>query len=240
MKKILFLFCVMLLSITCCYAKYFIGRTTTNVNLRECASTECNILCKIPKMGNVFVFEDEKENGFYKVIYIDKDIEGYISAKYVSFIQEVQVNTKGTLQKTGEHSDFWPIISIENACDVRTTLRMNNKTYYLDPNKTQEIVSEPGQVLIIASSPGIIPYVGADVLENNSNYWWKFFIVSSKNSTVKNNDKTVYISSTDGRCYHKTPQCEYINGNGTIQNISVKEAADMNLEPCKYCYDIGW
>lgn len=238
MKKFLFLLSVILLNFTICFAQYSIGYTTTTVNLRECASTECNILCKIPTRGNVFVFTQEKENGFYRVIYIDKDIEGYISANYIRLTQKVHVNQSGTLQKIGESEELWPTISIENDCNVKTTLRLNSKTYFLDPHEKRDIVSDPGQVLIIASSPGIIPYVGADVLENNSNYWWKFFVVSSKSSS--NDDRYVYISSTDGRYYHKISECKYVNGNGTIRNVSVKEAMDMGLEPCRYCYDIDY
>lgn len=239
MKKLISIMFSLLLAVTNGYAQYYIGHTTTNVNLRECPSTECDILYKIPKYGNIFIFENQYENGFYKIIYIDKDIEGYVAAKYIIKKQEVAVNEGGTLQKIGESNDLWPTISIENACNVKTTLRLNNKTYYLEPNQTREIVSDPGQVLIIASSPGIIPYVGADVLENNAEYWWKFFVVSSKNPVPNNDGGTAYVSSTDGRSYHKTPDCPYINGNGHVSSMSVQDAMNKDLAPCRYCYDIN-
>ena len=239
MKKLISIMFSLLLAVTTSFAQYYIGYTTANVNLRECPSTECSILCKIPKHGNIFIFENQYENGFYKIIYIDKDIEGYVSAKYIVKDREIAVNDGGTLQKVGQSEDEWPTISIENACDVRTTLRLNSKTYYLEPNKTYDIISDPGQVLIIASSPGIIPYVGADVLENNSEYWWKFFVVSSKNSLPDNNGGTAYVSSTDGRAYHKISDCPYINGNGHVRSMSVQDAMNMDLKPCKHCYNIN-
>lgn len=236
MKKLIVITYSLLLAVTNSFAQYYIGHTTTNVNLRECPSTECGILYQIPQHGNIFIFENQYENGFYKAIYIDEDIEGYISAKYVMKDREVTVNDGGTLQKVGQSNDEWPTISIENDCNVRTTLRLNSKTYYLKPHEQREIISDPGQVLIIASSPGIIPYVGADVLENNSEYWWKFFVVSSKRSS-DNNGSTAYVSDTDRIAYHKIPDCPYINGNGRVHSTSVQDVTNK-LKPCRYCYDI--
>lgn len=236
MKKFLFVLFLFALNHISGFAQYFIGIVTTTVNLRECASTECNILYKIPKNGNVFIFTDKEENGFYKVIYIDEDIEGYVSSRYIKLRQEVPINKNGTLQKIGQNTDLWPVISIENACDVRTTLRINNKTYFLEPHQTQDIVSEPGQATIIASSKGIIPYIGADVLENNSEYWWKFYVVTSRHPIQNDNSSPAYISNANKK-YHKTPKCKYLEGIPT--KTSIGNAQKRRLQPCEHCYDIN-
>lgn len=237
MRKLLSTLIVLFYTV-CCFPQYHIGYTTTTVNLRECAGTNCDVICKMPLHSTVFVFSDQHENGFYKVIFIDKDIEGYVSDKYVKLMQKISVNEKGTLQRTGESDNFWPTISIENACKHKTTLRMNNKTYHLEPYQKREIISDPGQVLIIASSPGIIPYVGADVLENNAEYRWKFYVVRSESNASTDNSNTAYVSSTDGQYYHKKNDCISINKNGNIRRTTVKQASKNNLSPCPSCYDI--
>lgn len=234
LKKI---FIIIMLSYSICgFSQYYIGYTTTMLNLRECPSTECNVICQMPKHSTIFIFTDNKIDGFYKVIFIDKDIEGYASENYIKLQHKVSVDKNGTLQKIGQATSMWPTISIENKCEYKTTLRLNSKTYYLKPYEQREIVSDPGQVLIIASSPGISPYVGADVLENNSLYWWQFYVVNSKNEQEDTN--TVYVCNIDKRYYHKTDKCLHLEGATNIIRYNIKNAMNKDLSPCPYCYDI--
>ena len=59
--------------------------------MRECSSTECDII-KVLKQGSaLFVDKNEEEDGFYKVLDIDSNEEGYVSKKYITFQKKKKV-----------------------------------------------------------------------------------------------------------------------------------------------------
>lgn len=231
MKKLITI--VLLLVAITCQAKYCLGYVTTTVNMRECASTECGIICKVKLQSFVLYNTDDMENGFYRAIYLDKDEEGYIHSKYVKFYQEVQEHKGGALQRIGESSNMWPTISLENDCNRYTTLRLNTKTYKLEPYEKREIMSEPGIANIIVTSKGTFPYVGAEVLENNIEYGWVFRIVDSNQQ--HDNETTVYIPFDGGGKFHKYKDCK--NLLPPYKKITVKEAVDKGYTECHECFN---
>jgi hypothetical protein len=60
--------------------KYYIAYVTTAVNLRDAPSIDSNIIDKIPAKKFIFINSADKIGNYYHVIYIDKDIEGYVNS----------------------------------------------------------------------------------------------------------------------------------------------------------------
>ena len=111
--------------------------------------------------------------------YISKNIEGYVSAIYLEKEKQIDVDSNGVFQKVGTYSGYDPELSILNKTDLNITVKINDNRYAFKPNERRTITCAPGTVSIIASSPGVIPYVGNDVVENNGRYNWEFFIIKS-------------------------------------------------------------
>lgn len=214
--------------------KFYIGYSTTAVNMRQGPSTTYPVMRKLPPRTHLFIDSSLRQNGFYKVIAIDYDIEGWVAVKYTNLYKEVPVNSSGTLQKTQTTLSLWPTIDITNDSKMTATIRINSKSYKFAPHEQRQIVSEPGDCLIIVSAKGVYPYVGADILENNGAYTWNFYLTRSSQSS--NSETTTWTTASDPY-YHKTITCSSTKKD-TYEEITIKQAKDRHLKPCTHCYDI--
>lgn len=178
MKRFLICLFVCILSTTIAKADYYIAYATTNVNLRECPSTDCSILANVPKNEILFVDTEDKIGDFYHVIFVDKDISGYIHSRYVKLYKKVKEENGNILSESGETETFNPTVNVTNDTDVTMTLKLNSEEYHFNAHEVKDLTLSPGEVKIRASSPGIIPYVGKDKVRNNYEYTWKFYIIT--------------------------------------------------------------
>lgn len=159
--------------------KYYIAYVTTAVNLRDAPSIDSNIIDKIPAKKFIFINSADKIGNYYHVIYIDKDIEGYVNSNFFKIYKPIKENRNGTLQVVGESKDYAPSIKIYNKANVSMTLRLGTNKYKFGPYEKKTIIASPGEINILVSSPGIQPYIGIDKLKNNIEYSWTFFVIHS-------------------------------------------------------------
>lgn len=179
MKRFLICLFVCLLA-TIAKADNYIAYATTNVNLRECASTDCAVLAKVPKHEILFVDTDDIVDGFYHVVFVDLDISGYIYYKYVQLYKKVEEQDGGLLPVYKETQEYNPQIHVSNDCDVKITLKVNDDTYTYAPHEKGNITVSPGKFKYRASSPGVIPCVGYYTVLSNNEYDWKFWIQTTR------------------------------------------------------------
>lgn len=161
-------------------SELWLGYTTTDVYLRSDPSTNNSPLTKIPK-GSALAFNNSTlDNGFYYTCYIDKDLYGYVSQKFIAKVKEIkneriELNEIKDEKKVGQD----PELHITNDADVGMTLRVNNKVNY--PFKAHEkktITVPPGKVSLIVSSPGTIPYNGTSEAKAGWSYEHKFYLTT--------------------------------------------------------------
>lgn len=177
MKKLLIcLFLCCLASVA--KAEYYIAYATTNVNLRECPSTDCAILAKVPKNEILFVDTDDKVGEFYHVVFVDLDISGYVHSKYVYLYEKVKEENGHILSVSGEIGNYNPTVEITNDANVSMTLKINEDIYNFKAYEVKNLTLFPGNVKIRASSPGIIPFVGKDEVLSNYEYTWRFYVTT--------------------------------------------------------------
>ena len=162
-------------------ATYYLCKVTTSVNLRVGPGTNEEKICTIPA-GSYVVVDDNYhyDNGFIYTHYVDEDIDGYISSKYLEVIEEVKVDSRGVFTKTGTSAGYDPQIEITNATSRNITIKINDKAYLFDPHEKRTLTCEPGSVEVMASSPGVIPYIGVDVVSENCLYSWEFYIRTTR------------------------------------------------------------
>lgn len=181
MKKILFLL-LFSCSVLNANATYWLCRVTANVNFRECPSTECSRICQIPAGSYVVAeFEDyDYGTDFVNAVYIDKNIYGYVSSKFLKKEKIVDVNTDGVFDKTGTGTGYDPELEIYNKTNMNIIVRINQKSFEFLPYERRTITCAPGNVDIMASAPGVIPFIGKDNVDVNGIYSWEFFIITRR------------------------------------------------------------
>lgn len=155
---------------------FYIAYTTNLSNLRKKADSQSTKTAIVPKNSVICVDINSLKNGYYHTIYVDKDIDGWIFKNNVRLGKKIQ-ETKGEIfQPVGKSLTYKPSIEIYNNSKYTMTLRIGHNSFKFTPRQKQTVELNPGAVSIIASAPGVIPYIGEDTLKNNMEYWWEFFI----------------------------------------------------------------
>lgn len=117
-----------------------------------------------------------------------KGISGYVSNYYLTNYKKIDVDSSGSLQKEARTYASTSNIKLNNDCYKTATITIGSKKYTIAPHSSITATGiTAGKYKIIASAPGVIPYVGSETIEPGYLYSWKFYI-SSNTSTTPNTD----------------------------------------------------
>lgn len=156
---------------------YYLAQVTTDLNLREGPGTDYNVAARIPRGEFVFLSTADAGQAFRKVLYVDKNIFGYVSKNYLTNFRKVEEDNSGNLQVESRNYKATSDIKIENRTDRTTTIAIGRLTYKFRPYETRTISDlKPGKYKVMASSPGVRPYVGLDTVAGGYLYSWVFYI----------------------------------------------------------------
>ena len=156
---------------------YYLAQVTTDLNLREGPGTDYDIVSRIPRGDYVFLSTADAGQSFRKVLYVDKNIFGYVSKNYLTNFRKVEEDASGNLQVESRNYKTTADIKIENRSNKTATIAIGSLTYTFSPYQTRTIKDiKPGKYKTMASSPGVIPYVGFDTVEGGYEYSWVFYI----------------------------------------------------------------
>lgn len=158
---------------------YYLAQVSIELNLRSGPGTNYSIVSKIPKGSFVFLSTADAGNAFRKVLYIDKNVYGYVSKNYLINFNKVEEDNSGNLQIQSKNYKNTADITIENNTNKTATIAVGDKSYKFSPHQTRTITDiKPGRYKIMASSPGVIPYVTYDNVEAGYIYSWEFYITT--------------------------------------------------------------
>lgn len=179
MKKLVLLFTLQLIALMS-FAQSYIAFTTTGVNMREGPSTEYDVTEQLDRGTALYVDLDESIDGWYLVVDIKNDIEGYVSSKYVRLQQSVGKSNNTSIHKSARTQQYNPTIHIKNSSNTSMSLRINSTTYKLSPYETTMLTMVPGKFTFRASAPGVVPRSGEYTIDSNYDYEWEFYIVTRR------------------------------------------------------------
>ena len=176
--KNLVLFSSLILTCLTGFTQSYLGWITKQVNFRQGPGTEYNIISSLAPGTQIFIVSIESDNGFYNVIDIATDKEGYIHSSYIEIGQEVAKNEGGLFSPSGETTSYDPEIEIFNNTSRTLSLKLNTQTFSFRPQEKKTVTLSPGRYNYRASAPGVIPNIGTEYLEKSIGYSWEFYIVT--------------------------------------------------------------
>ena len=179
MKKLTLFIVLFLFSLTG-FSQSYLGWVTKQVNFREGAGTDYEIIASLKQGTQIFIVSLETVNDFYNVIDIATDKEGYIHKSFVKLGQKVKSNESGMFTPSGQTSTYNPEVEIFNNTSLTLTLKLNSETYTFYPKQTKTLSLSPGTCSYRASAPGVIPNIGNEHLQSNMGYTWQFYIVTQR------------------------------------------------------------
>ncbi len=181
MKKTLLTAILIVCIIALSSAQSYLGYVTNEVNFRAEANTNCVIISSLPRGTALFVISLEKDNGYYQVLDIETNKEGYVHSNYVKLDKMLPKNEQGIFNPVGKTSSVKPIIKIHNNTSLLLTLKLNNEFYTFSPQERKTLTLSSGSYTYRASVPGVLPDYGTENMLSNYEYEWGFYVSTSRN-----------------------------------------------------------
>lgn len=163
------------------HAQSYLGYVTKQVNFRTEANTSCKVISSLQQGTALFVISKEKINGYYQVLDIETNKEGYVYSSYIELDRMLPKNEDGIFTPIGKTSSSKPVIKIHNNTSKTLTLKMNDELYTFSPQQKRTLTLSSGSYTYRASAPGVLPDYGTEVMRSNYEYEWSFYITTSRN-----------------------------------------------------------
>lgn len=181
MKKYILSLILFLSLITLSNAQSYLGYVTKQVNFRMESNTSCEIISSLPRGTALFVISKDKINGFYQVLNIETNKEGFVHSSFVQLDKMLPKNEDGIFTPVGKTSSTKPIIKIHNNTSLTLTLKLNNDLYTFSPQERKTLTLSSGSYTYRASAPGVLPDYGTENMQSNYEYEWSFYVSTSRN-----------------------------------------------------------
>ena len=181
MYKRLLVFTIIFLVFQNLFAQSYLGYTTNTVNFRTGPSTSSKIIGTLTSGTALFVESNQKFDGYYQVLNIDTNEEGYVHSSYVTLERELPKNEDGIFTPVGRTASTSPILKIHNNTSLTLSLKLNGDTYVFTPQERRTLTLQRGSYSYRASAPGVLPDYGTEIIQSNYEYEWSFYISTSRN-----------------------------------------------------------
>lgn len=158
------------------FAQHYSVFVTDSVNMYQYPHEDSASVKELLPQELLFCYCDSAINGFYRVIDIASDNEGYVSSGSFQRGKIIPENQRAMFSPEGELNQREPILTVINGTDTTISLRLNDTVYKLSPKEEKVLVLEPGKYRYVASAPGVIPMHGVDELKEYLRYRWRFFV----------------------------------------------------------------
>lgn len=158
----------------------YLGWVTGQVNFRSGPSKEYEVIKLLKPGSQIFINSLEDDSGFYSVIDIESNMEGYVHKSFVKIGKEVPFNKEGVFTPDERIVDFNSQAEIFNNTNTELTLKLNSEVYNFTPYEKRTLTLSPGNYVYRASAPGVIPAIGNEKFDNNMSYKWQFYIVTRR------------------------------------------------------------
>lgn len=148
--------------------------------MREGPGKDYDVITQLKPGSQIFIISIEAENDFYNIIDIRTNKEGYVHKSFVKRGKQVKESDKGIFTPSGETTSYNPEVEIYNNTSLNLTLKLNDDNYSFSPKEKRTITITPGNIRFRASAPGVIPYIGSELLQSNQGYSWQFYIITRR------------------------------------------------------------
>jgi hypothetical protein len=179
MRPILFFICLLFFSLNA-NSQSYLGWVTGQVNFRSGPSKNYEVIKTLKPGSQIFINSLEEDSGFYSVIDIETNLEGYVHKSFVKLGKLVPFNNEGVFTPDERITDFNSKAEIFNNTEKELTVKLNNEVYSFAPSEKRTITLSPGNYVYRASAPGVIPAIGNEKFDNNMSYKWQFYIVTRR------------------------------------------------------------
>lgn len=167
----------------------WLGHTTAKTSLHSTPGKSGKTLKSLDKGTLVFVDTQDESNGYYKVIVLNNNQEGYVNKKLVSFDERMPKITSGAFKQInsgGANTDAQ--VTIKNSTQNDIKLLIGPHTFKFKPYETRTVSVPAGNYRIIGSSPSapeIKPLITNETFMEGCGYEREVVVIHGKDANTK-------------------------------------------------------
>jgi hypothetical protein len=175
MKKIILLYFIFFLSVSTSFCQSYLGLTTKNSKIRDFPNKNSKTSATLKINTQVFLYSLDTINGYYKIIHIESNKEGWLHHTTVKLVKELPKNESSPF--TAERSYGTEcLVDVFNNTSISMTLKIDTNYYYFEPKEKKSLSLYPNRYSYVASAPFVIPYFGEENFNAGYKYSWTFYI----------------------------------------------------------------
>jgi len=149
------------------------------VNFRKGPGTEFDIIKALQVGTQIFVISTIDKNGYYNVIDLETNTEGYVYKSYVVLDRVIEINEDDLFVESGKSSSSTVSeVEVYNNTDKVLTVFIGGNSYFFSAQEKRKINIKPGEYDYRVTAPGVLPYLGKDKIVSGFNYSWQFYIIT--------------------------------------------------------------
>lgn len=177
MKKLYYIIFILILSVNC-FSQSYLGYISKKTSMREGPGKDYSIILTLSKNTPIFIFSLDTEDGYYHIIEIESNTEGYIPSSNVKSIEKLSKSPENVFAPRGSIFSYNSEVYVYNNTSKTMTLKLNTTSYIFSPKESKTITLTPGYYDFYASAPGVVPNYGSKNFQNNMSYQWEFYIIT--------------------------------------------------------------
>ena len=148
------------------------------VNFRKGPGTEFNIVKALQAGTQIFVISTIDKNGYYNVIDLETNIEGYVYKSYVDLDRVIEISEDDLFVESGKSSSSSiSEVEVYNNTDKILSVFIGGNSYFFSAQEKRKINIEPGEYDYRVTAPGVLPYLAKAKIVSGINYSWQFYII---------------------------------------------------------------
>lgn len=148
------------------------------INMRDQPNESSSLIKKLSYGSLLVVVDREKNNGWINVIDVESGKDGWVKADDIDVKYTQKRQPTSQLDRSPTSSTRPPEIEVFNDSNVTLYLNFGGSKYTILANDSVKFTIEPGRYKFYASSPGVLPDFGEDMIQTGFSYIWRFYIVT--------------------------------------------------------------
>ena len=155
------------------YSQSYLGYSN---QISDLVDTNYTSIKHIAKGDALFLITIENQVGYYNVIHIKSNKEGFSPRKHVQIERVVPQTEKNIFTSVIKSEVKDPIVKVRNSSKQVLILKLNNSIIEIAPKEKRTLHLNQGKYYYRVSSQDIEPYYGVENIDNFHLYEWDFYI----------------------------------------------------------------
>lgn len=155
---------------------YYTAETNRIVNFRKEPSQSSVLIKKLDRGTFLFVFKSDLNNGYYRVIDVKSNQEGYVHQKYIKFLEKIKVDEDGQFKTVQTINSPYAEVEIFNDAKVSANIQFGKMQFTVPPHEKKVIQIDSGTYNVVVSAPNVIPYISKEIIKGGYSYSHTYYI----------------------------------------------------------------